>query len=207
MDVQISSIQNLISVISKLPCLGPKSAKKIAIHLLKSRETEAVRLMNSIESMIAETKICSICYNLDNSSPCHICRDIEHRSKSTICVVEEVSDLWVMEKIGVYKGGYHVLGGTLSLVNNNGPKELHVEELLDRILHDKVNEVIMATNANVGGQNTAFYLQERIENDIVKKHGCEVKISILAKGIPMGAEIDYLDEGTLTAAFLARSGF
>ncbi|MBE7635430.1 recombination protein RecR [Sneathiella sp. P13V-1] len=191
-----SEIDQLVQLMSKIPGLGARSARRAALHLIKNRETLLVPLGNAMSSAAEHVKSCSVCGNLDTSDPCAICLD-GSRDITTICVVEDVSDLWALERAGAFNGQYHVLGGTLSPLDGVGPEELRVEELLERVQADNVQEVIIALNATVDGQTTAHYLTDRLEEN-------PAKVSHLAHGVPVGGELDYLDDGTLATALKSR---
>jgi recombination protein RecR len=167
--------------------------------MLRSREQVMKPLYNSLGSAIDKIKTCSICGNLDTHDPCIICSDTK-RDDSVICVVEDLADLWAIERCNLYRGRYHILGGTLSAIDDRGPSQLNIESLIERARAQEVKEIILATNATLEGQTTAHYLTNRL-ND------CAVSISRLAQGIPMGGELDYLDDGTLGAALKARLPF
>ena len=190
------ALDDLIRQLARLPGLGPRSARRAALHLLKQRETLLVRLAASLTAAANEVRRCSICGNLDSADPCWVCGDVE-RDRTVICIVEEVDDLWAVERAGLYKGGYHVLGGTLSAMNGTGPEDLRVERLLERIRADAVGEVILATSATVDGQITAHYLGDRLAS-------AGALVTRLAHGLPVGGELNYLDDGTLGAALKAR---
>ncbi len=192
----VSDIDHLIKLLAKLPGLGPRSARRAALYLIKRRESLLDPLARALAETAANVRTCSVCGNLDTDDPCAICREPK-RDGSLICVVEEVADLWAVERSGSFKGGYHVLGGTLSALDGVGPDDLNVAGLLRRAAAPEVHEVIIATNATVDGQTTAHYLSERLEV-------CDVKTSRLAHGVPIGGELDYLDDGTLTAALKSR---
>ena len=190
------ALDDLIGQLAKLPGLGPRSARRAALHLLKQRETLLVRLAASLTQAASQVRRCSRCGNLDSADPCWICADVE-RDTTLICVVEEVDDLWAVERAGLFKGGYHVLGGTLSAINGTGPEDLRVDRLLARIEGDRVREVILATSATVDGQITAHYLADRLAS-------AGTLVTRLAHGLPVGGELNYLDDGTLGAALTAR---
>lgn len=192
----MSSIDNLIGTIAKLPGLGPRSAQRITLKLLREQSKLLTPLHEALAMVREEIAICEHCNNIDASNPCHICQD-ERRDSHTLCVVEDVGDLWAIERGGMYRGRYHVLGGTLSAIDGRGPDALGIPKLLARAAHDEVTEVILATNNTLEGQTTAHYLQEALES-------CQVSLSRLAQGIPVGGELDYLDEGTLGAALMSR---
>ena len=192
-----SHIDRLIGLLSRLPGLGPRSARRAALHLLKKRESLLAPLASALTQAAETIRNCDQCGNLDTADPCAICGDME-RDASVICMVEEVADLWAVERSGIYRGRYHVLGGTLSALDGVGPEELKIAKLVERASNAKMKEVILATNATVDGQTTAHYVADRLAQ-------CEVKITRLAHGLPMGGELDYLDDGTLIAALKARS--
>jgi recombination protein RecR len=190
----MSELDNLIQLLAKLPGLGPRSARRAALHLVKRRESLLEPLAAALAKAAEAIRPCSVCGNLDAVEPCTICRDPE-RDATTICVVEDLADLWALERTSAYHGRYHVLGGTLSALDGIGPGDLNIERLLARIRPGL--ELILALNATVEGQTTAHYLVDRLA-------GRDVKISRLAQGVPIGAELDYLDDGTLTAALKSR---
>lgn len=195
----MNPIDTLIAQIAKLPGLGPRSGRRIALHLIRRREALIEPLVAALARVRAEVRACGACGNLDTCDPCHICADAR-RDTSSICVVEEVGDLWAIERCKLYKGVYHVLGGTLSAIDDRGPSSLNITPLIARAAREDVREVILATNATVEGQTTAHYLTQLLE-------GCNVEVSRLAQGIPMGGELDYLDDGTLGTALKARLPF
>jgi recombination protein RecR len=192
-------IEKLIQLLAKLPGLGPRSARRAALVLLKKREGLLEPLAAAMASAAAAIKTCSTCGNLDTEDPCGLCRDMK-RDPSVLCVVEDVADLWALERAGVFKGRYHVLGGALSALDGVTPEKLNLPALLSRAKNDAVAEVILAMNATVEGQSTAHYLMDVLEP-------LHLKVSRLAHGVPVGGELDYLDEGTLSAAFKARRPF
>ncbi|MCP5361854.1 MAG: recombination protein RecR [Hyphomicrobiales bacterium] len=189
-------IDRLIGLFSRLPGLGPRSARRAVLHLLKQRESMMLPLATAIQAAAENVKTCEICGNLDTVSPCAICTDTR-RDPAQICVVEEVGDLWAMERSRNFRGRYHVLGGVLSALDGRGPEALGIEKLVNRARDEAVMEVILATNATVEGQTTAHYISERLKD-------AGVKTSRLAHGIPLGGELDYLDDGTLGAALASR---
>ncbi|MBL6935455.1 MAG: recombination protein RecR [Alphaproteobacteria bacterium] len=193
----VSHIDKLIGLLARLPGLGPRSARRAALQLLKKRESLLAPLASALTQAAETIRICGECGNLDTTDPCAICGDPE-RDQSLICVVEEVADLWAVERSGIYRGRYHVLGGTLSALDGVGPEELKIARLVERASAPQVTEVILATNATVDGQTTAHYVVDRLAS-------CGVEVTRLAHGLPMGGELDYLDDGTLTAALKARS--
>ena len=192
-------IERLIQLLSRLPGLGPRSARRAALALLKRRESLLAPLAATMTEAAAAIKNCAVCGNIDTLDPCAICRD-EKRDGSVICVVEEVADLWALERARIFNGRYHVLGGTLSALDGVGPEDLSIGKLLERASAPSVKEVILATNATVDGQTTAHYIIDRLGD-------ADVIISRLAHGVPVGGELDYLDDGTLAAAFRARRNF
>ncbi|HAQ33506.1 MAG: recombination mediator RecR [Alphaproteobacteria bacterium] len=193
----VSHIDQLIGLLARLPGLGPRSARRAALQLLKKRDSLLAPLASALTQAAETIRSCGQCGNLDTVDPCAICGDAK-RDDSVICVVEEVADLWAVERSGVYRGRYHVLGGTLSALDGVGPEELKITKLVERASNAEVTEVILATNATVDGQTTAHYVADRLAQ-------CGVGITRLAHGLPMGGELDYLDDGTLTAALKARS--
>jgi recombination protein RecR len=190
----MSELDTLIRLLAKLPGLGPRSARRAALHLMKRRESLLEPLAAALAQAAEAIRTCSVCGNLDTLEPCAICRDPE-RDAAAICVVEDVSDLWALERTGAFRGRYHVLGGTLSALDGIGPEDLKIEQLLARLRPG--TEMILALNATVEGQTTAHYLTDKVA-------GRDVRISRLAQGVPIGGELDYLDEGTLTTALKAR---
>jgi recombination protein RecR len=191
-------IERLIQLLAKLPGLGPRSARRAALVLLKKRETLLEPLAQAMASAAAALKQCSDCGNLDTTNPCALCRNPE-RNNGIICVVEDVADLWALERAGIFRGRYHVLGGALSALDGVTPERLNIAPLVQRASNGAV-EVILAMNATVEGQTTAHYLLDILEP-------LNVKVTRLAHGVPVGGELDYLDEGTLSAAFTARRQF
>lgn len=190
-------IERLIQLLARLPGLGPRSARRAALALLERREQLLVPLAAALQQTAERVVSCGRCGNLDSQDPCSLCVN-PVRDDSLICVVEEVADLWALERSGAFKGRYHVLGGTLSALDGRGPDQLRVTSLVERALEAKVVEVIFALGATVDGQTTAHYLAERLA-------GCDVRLTRLAHGVPVGGQLDYLDDGTLTAAMRARS--
>jgi recombination protein RecR len=187
-------IEKLIQLLAKLPGLGPRSARRAALYLLKRRDHVLMPLVDALTSAAENIRTCSTCGNLDTSDPCSICAD-EKRDPALICVVEEVGDLWAIERANAFKGRYHVLGGVLSALDGVGPEDLNVARLVERARDAR--EVILATNATVEGQTTAHYITDRLA-------GTTASVTRLAHGVPVGGELDYLDDGTLTAALRAR---
>ena len=191
-----SDIENLIGLLAKLPGLGPRSARRAALHLVKNRD----RLMSPLARALARTaetiRTCSDCGNLDSHDPCAICRD-ERRDRAIICVVEDVADLWAIERTASYRGLYHVLGGVLSALDGIGPEDLRLPHLATRAEAATVGEVILALPATVDGQTTAHYIGDRLAS-------LSITVSGIAHGVPVGGELDYLDDGTLQQALKAR---
>ncbi len=190
-------LNTLIQIISKLPGLGPRSGKRIALHLLQNRLTTLPALAESLQVVEVKVKECTICGNLDSRDPCALCQD-PRRDPALICVVESVADLWALERSASFKGHYHVLGGVLSALDGIGPEDLSLSSLFQRCQRGGIHEIILALNATVEGQTTSHYLTERLK-ELGIGH-----ISSLARGVPVGGELDYLDDGTLTAALLSR---
>jgi recombination protein RecR len=188
-------IERLIQLLSKLPGLGPRSARRAALALLKKREVLLEPLGAAMRDAAAAIKTCEVCGNLDSVSPCSLCAD-GRRDAHILCIVEDVADLWALERASVFRGKYHVLGGVLSALDGMTPEKLNVAPLIGRVKNG-VEEVILAMNATVEGQTTAHYLMDTLEPT-------GVKITRLAHGVPVGGELDYLDEGTLSHAFKAR---
>jgi recombination protein RecR len=188
-----SEIERLIQLLAKLPGLGPRSARRAALALLKKRDTLLEPLADALREAADAILTCEVCGNLDTQSPCAICSD-PRRDSHVLCVVEDVADLWALERAGVFRGRYHVLGGALSALDGVTPERLNVAKLLERVKKD-VDEVILAMNATIEGQTTAHYLMDLLGG---------MKVTRLAHGVPVGGELDYLDEGTLSAAFKAR---
>ena len=189
-------IDRLIALLARLPGLGPRSARRAVLHLVRRRDALLVPLGEAMASVAANVRTCSICGNVDTSDPCAVCADTT-RDGTTVCVIEQVGDLWAIERTGSFRGRYHVLGGTLSALSGVGPDDLGIARLLARVRNEGVREVVIATNATVDGQTTAHYIAERLG-------GSGVAMSRLAHGVPVGGELDYLDDGTLIAAFRAR---
>ena len=193
-------LNDLIKLFSKLPSLGPRSAKRIVLHLLNNKETLMAPLLSSIEEGYNTITRCQVCGNLTTEPICEICSDIT-RNKDIICVVENVADLWAIENTAIYKGQYHILGGNLSASEGRGPTDLNIESLLTKLKNNSnIKEVIIATNPTIEGQTTAFYIA-----DLLKEFN--IKITKPAYGIPLGSEFNYLDESTLDIAFKNKKDF
>ncbi|HEY3636559.1 MAG TPA: recombination mediator RecR [Rhizomicrobium sp.] len=188
-------IERLVQLLAKLPGLGPRSARRAALVLLKKREVLLEPLGQAMRDAAAAIRVCEVCGNLDTTHRCAICSD-PRRDSHVLCVVEDVADLWALERASVFRGRYHVLGGALSALDGITPEKLNVAPLAERV-SDGVDEVILAMNATVEGQTTAHYLMDVLA-------GTAAKVTRLAHGVPVGGELDYLDEGTLSAAFRAR---
>ncbi|MGB7318703.1 MAG: recombination mediator RecR [Planktotalea sp.] len=188
-------IDALIELMAKLPGLGPRSARRAVLHLIRKRALLLAPLANTMQIVAETARECLNCGNVGTADICDICES-EKRANGILCVVEDVSDLWAMERSGVFKGRYHVLGGTLSALDAIGPDELRIPRLIDRVTSEGINEVILALNATIDGQTTAHYIADLLEN--------RVTLTSLAQGVPIGGELDYLDDGTITAAMNAR---
>lgn len=193
----ISAIDALIHQLSRLPSVGQRSARRMALALLRNKESTIPPLVAALSNALSQIQTCDVCGNLDDNSPCRICAD-GSRDPHIICVVEDVADVWAIERSHVFRGRYHILGGTLSAMDGRNPATLRIDSLIKRAHPEEIQEIILATNATVAGQTTAHYLTERLSE-------CNVRISRLAQGIPMGGELDYLDDGTLLAALNARA--
>ncbi len=190
-------LDNLIRALAALPGLGPRSARRIALHLLSRRAAALDPLAQALKLAADQIRPCGICGNLDVTDPCRICQSPE-RAAAQICVVAGVSDLWAIERTGAYKGRYHILGGLLSALDGIRPDDLSIAALIDRVRNNDVQEIIMALSATVDGQATAHYIADRLG-------GTNVKISRLAHGIPVGGDLDYLDDGTIATALKSRT--
>jgi recombination protein RecR len=189
-------IEKLIKLIAKLPSLGSRSARRIVLHLIKKKEASLLPLIEAMQNVAENIKTCEICGNFDTSSPCSVCSS-EKREKNIICVVQDVADLWAMERTGFYHGQYHVLGGVLSALDGVAPEDLNIESLINKIMSGGVNELVLALPATIDGQITSHYLVNKLKS-------YDVKITSLAQGIPVGAELDYMDEGTIQLALNSR---
>ncbi|MGR3616250.1 MAG: recombination mediator RecR [Paracoccaceae bacterium] len=195
MSGSTDEIENLIALMAKLPGLGPRSARRAVLHLIRKRALLLTPLADAMTRVAVSARECLNCGNVGTSDICDICED-EKRATGELCVVEDVADLWAMERARVFKGRYHVLGGTLSALDAVGPDELRIPRLVDRITAEDVSEVILALNATVDGQTTAHYIADQLQG--------RVRLTSLAQGVPIGGELDYLDDGTITAALRAR---
>ncbi len=190
-------IERLIQLLARLPGLGPRSARRAALHLIKKREQLMAPLTDALETAQRSIVVCRTCGNIDTHDPCTVCTDGK-RDPSVIVVVADVADLWALERAGAVNARYHVLGGTLSPLDGVGPQELSIDALVSRAHEPAVTEVILALNATVDGQTTAHYITDLL-------HNANVKVTRLAHGVPVGGELDYLDEGTLSAAIKQRT--
>lgn len=196
MAVTGPEIERLIALLAKLPGLGPRSARRAVLQLIKKKETLLMPLAQAMAEAAVKARICSTCGNVDTQDPCAICTD-GTRDPHVLCIVEEVGDLWALERAGAHRGAYHVLGGLLSPLDGVGPDDLHIGALIARVKEGAVKEVVLALPATVDGQTTAHYLADHLE-------GGGVSVTRLSQGVPVGGELDYLDEGTLSAAMKAR---
>ncbi|PHR93709.1 MAG: recombination protein RecR [Robiginitomaculum sp.] len=194
-----SEIERLIALLAKLPGLGPRSARRAALALVKKREQLLQPLARALAEAGEKIKPCTQCGNIDVNDPCHICT-APGRDQTVICVVQEIGDLWAMERASAFRGRYHVLGGCLSALDGIRPEDLNIARLIDRAGTPEITEVILAMNATVDGQTTAHYITDHLRE-------CSVKVSRLAHGVPVGGELDYLDDGTISAAMQSRRPF
>jgi recombination protein RecR len=192
-------IERLIQLLARLPGLGPRSARRAALHLMKRRESLLEPLARATAEAAAAVSICSVCGNVDTREPCSVCSN-PNRDDATLVVVEDVGDLWALERAAATRGRYHVLGGTLSTLDGIGPEDLNIAALSARARNGAVSEVVLAMNATVEGQTTAHYITDQLA-------GSGVKVTRLAHGVPVGGELDYLDDGTLAAAMRSRAPF
>jgi len=188
-------IDALIDLMARLPGLGPRSARRAVLHLIRKRALLLTPLADMMQTVAATARECLNCGNVGTADVCDICTS-EKRANGELCVVEDIADLWAMERSGVFKGRYHVLGGTLSALDAIGPQELRIPRLIDRVASEGISEVILALNATIDGQTTAHYIADRLDG--------QVRLTSLAQGVPIGGELDYLDDGTITAAMRAR---
>ena len=192
-------IERLIQLLARLPGLGPRAARRAALHLIKKREQLMAPLATAIQTAFDKISVCRTCGNIDSQNPCTVCTD-PRRDPSVIVVVADVADLWALERASAINARYHVLGGTLSPLDGVGPQDLAIDSLVSRAHDSSVKEVILALNATVDGQTTAHYVTDLL-------HNADVKVTRLAHGVPVGGELDYLDEGTLAAAIRQRTPF
>ncbi|HVH37818.1 MAG TPA: recombination mediator RecR [Sphingomicrobium sp.] len=189
-------IEELASALARLPGLGPRSARRAVLHLMKKKQTTLEPLLAALTKVSERLSTCSVCGNVDTSNPCGICKD-PRRDDRLLCVVEEVADLWALDRSRLFPGRYHVLGGRLSALEGVRPEDLSIDKLVNRVAAGGIDEVVLAMNATLEGQTTAHYLAERLEN-------FPIRLTQLAHGLPVGGELDYLDEGTLAQALRAR---
>ncbi|MDG2407053.1 MAG: recombination mediator RecR [Paracoccaceae bacterium] len=189
------SIDNLIAMMAKLPGLGPRSARRAVLHMIRKRALLLNPLAEVLQTVAETARECMNCGNIGTTDICDICAT-EKRANGEICVVEDVADLWAMERADVFKGRYHVLGGTLSALDSIGPDDLSIPRLIHRVANENITEIILALNATIDGQTTAHYIADQLEG--------QVCLTSLAQGVPIGGELDYLDDGTITAALKAR---
>ncbi|MGN6551420.1 MAG: recombination mediator RecR [Pararhizobium sp.] len=192
-------IEKLIQLLARVPGLGPRSARRAALHLIKKKDQLLGPLADAMAVAHEAVKVCSVCGNVDTADPCTVCTD-PRRDAATIIVVEDVADLWALERAGAINAAYHVLGGTLSPLDGVGPEDLNIRSLVERVAAGGIRELILAVNATVEGQTTAHYITDQLT-------GLDVTITRLAHGVPVGGELDYLDEGTLSAALRSRTAF
>ena len=194
--MQGKEIDKLSKIIAKLPSLGARSSRRIVLHLLKKKDTTLLSLIEALQNVADHIKQCPICGNYDTEEPCAICAD-HTRDAEVICVVQDVADLWAMERVGLYRGQYHILGGILSALDGVTPEDLNIASLFKRLNLGTIKEVILALPATIDGQITSHYLLSRLKE-------MPLKITTLAQGIPIGAELDYMDDGTIQLALSAR---
>lgn len=194
-----NELDHLINLLGKVPGLGPRSARRAALQLIKKKDSLMKPLSSALADVAENVHPCAICGNLDIENPCHICESPK-RDRSIICVIEDVSDLWALDRAGSYRGLYHVIGGTLSALDGVGPDDLNINTLIERASAPELKEIIIATNATVDGQTTAHYITEQLKP-------FDLTITRLAHGVPIGGELDYLDDGTLTTALNSRRPF
>ena len=194
--MQGKEIEKLTKIIAKLPALGTRSARRIVLQLLKKKETALLPLISALQEVADNVKKCPVCGNFDTTEPCSVCRD-SARDSETVCVVQDVAELCLMERVGLYRGQYHVLGGILSALDGVTPDDLNIEGLFSRLPNGVIKEVILALPATIDGQITAHYLLSRLKE-------FPVKVTTLAQGIPLGAELDYMDDGTIQLSLSAR---
>ncbi|MXU64193.1 recombination mediator RecR [Oceanomicrobium pacificus] len=190
-------IERLIDLMARLPGLGPRSARRAVLQMIKKKELLLTPLARAMVEVAETARLCQTCGNIGSAAECDICRD-PNRDGAVICVVEDVADLWALERAGVFKGRYHVLGGILSALDGVGPEDLRIPQLAERVRDSQVSEVILALAATIDGQTTAHYIADQLDG---------VTVTSLAQGVPIGGELDYLDDGTITAALTARKSF
>ena len=194
--MESSEIKLLISLMSKIPGLGPRSARRAVLSLIQNPQKKLIPLADSMLKTAKQIKLCNVCGNIDVKNPCSICLD-EKRNNEIICIVEEIGDLWAIERSGIYKGKYHILGGVLSAIDGISAEDLRINQLIDHVTNIKAQEVILAMSATVAGQTTSYYVL-----DLLKQ--LDLKVTKLAHGMPMGGELDFLDDGTISAALNLR---
>ena len=199
-----AEIERLIQLLGKLPGLGPRSARRAALHLVKKKESLLAPLTAAFQAALDKVGVCSVCGNVDTVEPCTVCRDAG-RDGSVLVVVEDVSDLWALERAGAIDAKYHVLGGVLSPLDGIGPGDLTIAALVERCRQGGIREVVLAVNATVEGQTTAHYITDQLAHLVEEGH--ELTVTRLAHGVPVGGELDHLDDGTLSQAMRARTKF
>jgi len=192
----MNEIEQVIQLLARLPGLGPRSARRAALHLINRREGLMTPLARALQQAAEAISVCETCGNIDTMTPCRVCQDPK-RDGTVLCVVEQVADLWALNRTDMFKGRFHVLGGVLSAIDGVGPEDLNIASLVRRCTDSSIEEVILATNLTVDGQTTAHYIGDRLADT-------GVRVSRLAHGVPVGGELDYLDDGTLSAALKAR---
>jgi len=196
MSINSHEIKNLEYLLSRLPGVGPRSARRIVLNMLKNRDSIMLPLSKQISEVASKVKKCSVCGNLDIISPCNVCEDPK-RDDKIVCIIEDASDLWALQKLDTFKGKFHVLGGLLSALDGIGPDDLRINQLIERISNNKVREVILALPLTIDGQTTVHYIHNKLKD-------AETLITQLAHGVPVGGELDYLDDGTITTALSSR---
>ncbi|MDC0073944.1 recombination mediator RecR [Alphaproteobacteria bacterium] len=196
MSINSQEIKNLEYLLSRLPGVGPRSARRIVLNMLKNRDSIMLPLSKQISEVASKVKKCSVCSNLDIISPCNVCEDPK-RDDKVVCIIEDASDLWALQKLDTFKGKFHVLGGLLSALDGIGPEDLRINQLIERITNNKVREVILALPLTIDGQTTVHYIHNKLKDT-------ETLITQLAHGVPVGGELDYLDDGTITTALSSR---
>ncbi len=195
-----AEISELIGLFAKIPGFGPRSAKRAVLWLIKKKDSQMLPLIRALQDVMTNVKTCKICGNLDTSEVCSICTDAK-RDNTSLCIVTDISDLWVLERSNLFKGKYHILGGLLSALDGTGPEDLRIPFLIDRIRENQIKEVTLALPVTTEGQTTSFYIADSI------KEACpDTKVFTLAQGVPVGGELDYLDDGTIETAFKNKSG-
>ncbi len=193
-------IENLVHILSKMPGFGQRSSRRMVLHLIKNKNYLLKPLIESLQNFSSSIKICNNCGNVDACDPCLICSHPVRSNSYQLCVVEDVADLWAIERSNIYNGLYHILGGTLSAIDGRGPNDINIEKLVTRCAKGNIKEIILATNATLEGQTTAHYIAERLKE-------FNISLSRIAHGIPIGGELDYMDDGTLGTALKLRRPF